>query len=142
MTPQEPSWGFVRVFRESETDADSDGVFDFEQVGEFSSLAHVTGEHPAPSGTWSVHNTEVAGRRAYSSWYAHGVVALDISDPANPVRVGRFARPSGARSGVFGDDPFPQVWGVAIDRKRGLVYASDMRSGLWILRPTGPAAVP
>ncbi len=142
LTPQEPSWGFIRVFRESETDTDSDGVFDFEQVGEFSALAHVTGEYPAPNGSWSVHNTEVAGERAYSSWYAHGVVALDVSDPANPVRLGRFARPSRARSGVFGDDPFPQVWGVAIDRKRGLIYASDMRSGLWILRPTGPAAAP
>jgi hypothetical protein len=142
MTPQEPSWGFIRVFKESETDTDSDGVFDFQQVGQFSSLAHVTGEYPSPTGSWEVHNTEVAGRRAYSSWYAHGVVALDISDPAKPVRLGRFARPSGARSGVFGEARFPQVWGVAIDRARGLVYASDMRSGLWILKPTGPAAVP
>jgi hypothetical protein len=30
------------------------------------------------------------------------------------------------------------VWGVAIDG--GLVYASDMVSGLWIVRPTGDAA--
>ena len=29
------------------------------------------------------------------------------------------------------------TWGVAIHD--GLIYASDLRSGLWIVRPTGPA---
>ena len=29
-----------------------------------------------------------------------------------------------------------QVWGVAYDESRDLVYASDMNSGLWILRRT------
>jgi hypothetical protein len=29
-----------------------------------------------------------------------------------------------------------QVWGVAYDADTGLVYASDMNSGLWILRRT------
>ena len=27
-----------------------------------------------------------------------------------------------------------QVWGVAYDEVRGLVFASDMNSGLWIIR--------
>ncbi len=31
----------------------------------------------------------------------------------------------------------PQVWGVVVDEATGLVYASDMNSGLWILRVTG-----
>jgi hypothetical protein len=29
-----------------------------------------------------------------------------------------------------------QVWGVAHDPVTGLIYASDMNSGLWILRRT------
>jgi hypothetical protein len=33
-----------------------------------------------------------------------------------------------------------EVWGVAIDPETGIVYASDMRTGLWIVEPTGPAA--
>ena len=33
-----------------------------------------------------------------------------------------------------------QVWGVAYDEARRLVYASDMNSGLWILRRTDAAA--
>lgn len=30
----------------------------------------------------------------------------------------------------------PQVWGVAYDEERDLIFASDMNSGLWILRRT------
>jgi hypothetical protein len=32
------------------------------------------------------------------------------------------------------------VWGVAVDPDTGVVYASDIRSGLWIVKPTGAAA--
>jgi hypothetical protein len=31
-------------------------------------------------------------------------------------------------------------WGLAIDPETGIVYASDMRTGRWIIQPTGPAA--
>jgi hypothetical protein len=29
--------------------------------------------------------------------------------------------------------------GVAVDPRHGLIYASDIGSGLWIVRPTGDA---
>jgi hypothetical protein len=32
------------------------------------------------------------------------------------------------------------VWGVAINPETGTIYASDMRTGLWIVQPTGSAA--
>ena len=136
-----PTWGFVRVFREGTSDADGDGVFDFAQVGSFSDLPYVSGSVETPPGFWSVHNTEVFGDRAYSSWYSHGIVALDVSDPTDPAMVG-LATPtaSGKKKAAFGPDRFAMVWGVAIDAERGLVLASDMRTGLWIFRPTGNAA--
>jgi hypothetical protein len=37
--------------------------------------------------------------------------------------------------GVF--PPVPLVWGVFPDHDSDLVFASDINSGLWILRPTG-----
>ena len=74
---------------------------------------------------WSIHNTEVLGDRAYSSWYSHGIVAIDMSDPTSPKLVGQFAAPHAV------------TWGVAIDPETGLVYASDIAGGLWIVRPTG-----
>jgi hypothetical protein len=140
LEPQTPSWGFLRIFNESTGhDEDGDGVVEYEQVGSFSGLPHVTGEYPAEPGFWSIHNTEVWGDRAYSSWYSHGIVALDLSDPTAPAMVGQFVPP--ARGRDIGLPPtVTSVWGVAIDRTSGLIYASDERSGLWIVRPTGPAA--
>jgi hypothetical protein len=143
LKPSTPTHGFVRVFREDRgRDRDGDGVLDLRQVGKFNGLPFVTGDDAftAPPGSWTVHNTEVAGRRAYSSWSSHGIVALNIGEPSQPRLVGQFVPPA---SGEFGDvfgPPFPLVWGVAIDEETGLIYASDMRSGLWIVKPTGRAA--
>ena len=138
LTPQTPSWGYLRVFSEaSGDDADGDGVLEYDQVGSFADLPHVVDQYPAPRhGIWTIHNTEVLGDRAYSSWYAHGIVALDMTDPRSPTKVGQFVPPTD-------DERFigpAQLWGVAIDRSRGLLYASDMQTGLWVIRPVGPAA--
>jgi hypothetical protein len=141
LTPGTPSWGFLRVFSEGTgRDVDGDGVLEYDQVGSFDDLPYVTGTIEAPAGDWSIHNTEVLGDRGYSSWYSHGIVALDLTDPATPVRVGQFVPHAGRRFKSVLGPPFPYVWGVAIDPETGIVYASDIRSGLWIVKPTGAAA--
>ena len=128
-----PAIGYLRVFDESSTmDADGDGFPEFEQVGSFTDLPHSVGDpSPPPRGTWEIHNTEAIGDRAYSSWYSHGIVALDMTDPTAPSLVGQFV-PRAER--------YALVWGVAIDPESGLIYASDMQNGLWIVKPTGAAA--
>jgi hypothetical protein len=133
LEPQTPSWGFLRIYDESAgTDTDGDGILEWEQVAQFADLPHVQ-EFPGRRGFWSIHNTEVFGDRAYSSWYSHGIVALDVSDPLAPTFVGQFVprTPKGE---------IPEMWGVAIDSGTGLIYGSDIGSGLWIVRPTGVAA--
>jgi hypothetical protein len=146
LTPNEPAWGYLRIFKESgSTDVDDDGVTDFTEVGSFSDAPHVTGEPSPPPGDWTIHNTEVLGDRAYSSWYSNGVVAIDLSDPTAPRRVGRFVTPASDRRSKYLPDQsskgsYPLVWGVAIDRSTGILYLSDMRTGLWIVRPVGEAA--
>jgi hypothetical protein len=142
LDPGEPSWGFVRVFSESSSsDVNGDGTLEFTQVGSFDDLAHTSGELFTPPGSWSVHNTEVNGDHAYSAWYSHGIVALDLANPTAPSMVGQFVPPTSDRfAGSLGHGP-AEVWGVAIDPETGIVYASDMRTGLWIVEPTGPAAV-
>jgi len=128
-----PSWGYLRVF-----DA-ATGV----QVARFDSLTHVHSLKTG-GGTWSIHNTETRGDRAYVSWYTGGVVALDLAPleapgHANPTMAGRFVPDVGAsQTGVFANG-LPLVWGVAVDQASGLVYLSDMTSGLWIVRPTNDA---
>ena len=128
-----PSWGFLRVF-----DASTG-----EQVASFSDLPYVH-ELEGP-GFFSIHNTEVNGDRAYAAWYSNGVAALDLSPltaatPSVPVLVGRFV-PDGAPSPTdFFPDGLPLVWGVFVRGSDGLVFATDMLGGLWIVRPEGDAA--
>jgi hypothetical protein len=129
---QKPSWGYLRVFRE-------DASGEWHQVGSFTDAPNAVGAYPSPPGQWSVHNTEALGSRAYSSWYSNGIVAIDLSTPTKPVRVGQFVPDTSARhANALGVGP-AEVWGVAIDPETGIIYASDMRTGLWIVRPTGPA---
>jgi hypothetical protein len=133
ITAETPSWGYVRVFQET-------AGSEWTQVGRFTDAPHAFGEHPTPVGSWSVHNTEVRGNRGYSSWYSNGIVAFDLSDPTNPTKVGQFVPKTSARhANSLGVGP-AEVWGVAIDPATGIIYLSDMRTGLWIVRPTGPAA--
>lgn len=132
ITAQTPSWGYVRVFREN-------GTSEWTQVGKFTDAPNAFGAHPTPPGSWSVHNTEVLGNRAYSSWYSNGIVAIDLSNPTAPTRAGQFVPDTSKRhANALGVGP-AEVWGVAIDPETGIVYASDMRTGLWIVQPTGPA---
>jgi hypothetical protein len=141
LDPSPPTWGYIRVFSEaSSSDVNGDGVPEYTQVGSFDDVDHTSGELFTPPGSWSVHNTEVNGDHAYSSWYSNGIVALDLTNPAAPTMVGQFVPPTNDRfAGSLGHGP-AEVWGVAIDPDTGIVYASDMRTGLWIVEPTGPAA--
>lgn len=142
LEPGTPEYGFLRIFSEDgPTDSDGDGVVEYRQVGEFAGLPHVRGEYIRSSKQlWMIHNTEVWGNRAFSSWYAHGIIALDLTKPASPTLVGQFAPPGDAgRKLPHLSSQLPAVWGVALDPARGLIYASDIRSGLWIIRPKGQA---
>ena len=135
LDPTTPAVGYVRIFDESQlVDSDGDGqAQEFKEVATFTEPEHVFGElSPPANGTWSVHNTEVRADIAYSSWYSHGIVAWDLSTVTAPTQVGQF-RPR-TRKG------WPHVWGVAVDPETGIVYASDIFSGLWVVRPTGPAS--
>jgi hypothetical protein len=91
-----------------------------------------------PNYAHSVHDPKVLGDHAFFSWYRDGVVVADISRPARPKIVARFVPssmpdPAGDTCGN-GGDPCPFVWGVF--PTKDYVLASDMNSGLWVLRLT------
>jgi hypothetical protein len=124
-----PTVGFLRVY-----DAETG-----EQVASFDDLPLMHKVHPP--GTFTIHNTEVNGDVAYSSWYDHGIVAVDLSplatDPiGDPILAGRFV-PDPVQGAAA---PFGGMWGVFVRPSDGLVFASEFASGLWILQPTGAAA--
>lgn len=92
-------------------------------------------------GFYSVHNNVIVGRLSYASWYSDGVRVVDVSDPAGPRQVGAFvppatADPHGYWKAPDGTGAIPLVWGVHVHR--GLVLASDINSGLWIVQRERP----
>ncbi len=95
---------------------------------------------PEPDAVFTAHNPLVVGQLAFVSWYGGGLQALNIGQPSQPARVGLFV-PDG--TGPAGGSPYgryaAQVWSYPILRA-GLIYVSDIRSGLYILRYTGPGA--
>ena len=87
-----------------------------------------------------MHNPLVVGTDVYISWYTDGIRVVDASNPAAPREVANFVPPAAhttdppANRNVLTNTT--QVWGVAYDKASGLVYGSDMNSGLWVLART------
>lgn len=84
--------------------------------------------------TTGVHDPKVRGNRAYFSWYKRGVVAADISHLRRPKLLARFLPPVAAdhEHALCSKPTCRLVWGVY--PAGGHVLASDMLSGLWVLR--------
>lgn len=103
-------WGFVRIW-------------DISDPGNMTLLADVTlpstfdESAPNPFGS---HNVMVRGNTAYISWYADGLVAVDISTPTDPQVVAHAMEP--------GDN----YWGVYV--QGDLILASDRSRGLVIYK--------
>ena len=87
------------------------------------------------AGTYSVHNVivETIGNKvmAYVSWYWDAMLVLDVSDPYNPVEVGRFLDAS-TNGGVPND-----FWGVYKVPNDPFFYGSDRSGGLYTFKLQG-----
>ncbi len=82
-------------------------------------------------GAFTVHNTEVVrDRQFFSSWYSDGVVWWTMADSGASYLRGQFVPPSTRFAP-------PLVWGVYPDARHDVILASDITSGLWIVRPVG-----
>lgn len=127
----ETGYGYLRVYDYSNPAAPV-------QIGSYRT-PNAAGLGAQGSGDYSLHNNLLVGDTLYQSWYSDGVRVLDVSDPTAPVEVAFFVPPAGQnpvrppQRGTLSQ--MPQVWGVVVDED-GLVYATDMSSGLWILERT------
>lgn len=85
----------------------------------------------------SVHDPKLRGGRAYFSWYANGVVVFDVSKPAQPRMLGQFMPDDTTPNPDYCDweGGCVSTWGVYV--LGDLILASDMNSGLYVLRMTG-----
>ncbi len=92
--------------------------------------------------SYSSHNPTVLPDLAFVDWHSGGLQAIDIAGPANPQQAGWFS-PEPLAS-VATEDPALSrgpnkvvLWSYPIIHD-GLIYAIDIRNGLYILRYTGP----
>jgi hypothetical protein len=88
----------------------------------------------------SVHDPKVAGRYAYFSWYGQGVALFDLKNLRKPRYLTRFRPPPKRDTGdlLCPGASCTAVWGVFPTAR--YVLASDLNSGLWVLRLTSPRA--
>ncbi len=87
--------------------------------------------NPTPGNGDPVHNLFIKGNYAHISYYKHGYVVLDISDPTQPIMAGNydtFASNSGTYNGAWGCYPF---------LPSGKILISDMETGLYVLNFNG-----
>jgi hypothetical protein len=128
----EKGFGYLRVYDYSNLAAPV-------QIGEYRT-PNSLGASDQGAGDYTIHNPLQKGTDVYISWYSDGIRVVDASDPTRPREVAFFVPPSAnnpvspSQRGVLTNAT--QVWGVAVDDSTGLVYASDMNSGLWIVRRT------
>jgi len=126
-------WGYMRVLDETDP---ANPV----QIGEYHTPNSYGLSDPG-AGDYVIHNPLVVGSDVFLSWYTDGVRIVSTKDPRNPKEVAYFVPPAyqnpikPAQRNTLTNTT--QVWGVAYDASAKLVYASDMNSGLWILRRTG-----
>jgi choice-of-anchor B domain-containing protein len=83
--------------------------------------------HPAPA-TAVIHLVVERDRVVHIAYYTEGYVSVDISVPSQPVVVGHYDTYPGVSSGFNG------AWGSYVHPLSGVVYISDMQTGLYVLR--------
>ena len=126
----EKGFGYLRVYDYANLAAPV-------QIGEYRT-PNSLGTDDQAAGDYTIHNPVLVGNRVYASWYSDGVRVIDVSIPSAPREIASFVPPAGqnpvkpSQRGTLTNTP--QVWGVVVDS--GYVFASDMNTGLWILRVT------
>jgi hypothetical protein len=148
-------FGWMRVVDQGDTTHPASVVSQFKLPE--NDAGHCSGVRPADrnangdtiDGTFTMHNQTVTPHYVLTSWYGAGLRVIDVSDPAAPSEVASFVpKPLDAIASMpdtsapvygattsTGDDWWVAMWSYPIIRD-GLIYVSDVRNGLYILRPT------
>lgn len=92
--------------------------------------------------SWAAHNPTLTQNLAILTWHSGGLQAVDISKPAAPAQAAEF-KPEPVPA-VIQEDPVLSsgrdkvvAWSYPVI-KDGLIYYTDVRNGLYIVRYKGP----
>lgn len=135
---RQKAWGYQRLYDVSDPTRPR-------VLGRFATENAIAGEDGRipRNGYYAVHNNIVVGGLEYASWYSDGVRIVDVADPTHPTEIGFFIPPPQRDPQGFivapdGNRDLTMVWGVAIGDDPEIAYASDINSGLWIIRVLAP----
>src|SRR5262245_5176777 len=138
-------WGWVRTWNVS-SPATPSLIGEYKIFQNTQAFEGSPGDDPATEQftSYSSHNPTVLRDLIFDDWHSGGLQAIDVENPASP-----------SQSGWFSPTPLPSValedpalsrgpnkvvmWSFPII-KDGLIYAIDIRNGLYILRYTGTRA--
>jgi hypothetical protein len=98
---------------------------------DFSNVTELSRGQSAPGTNTIIHNTYFLNNYAVNSYYTYGVSIFDVTRKNNLVEVGNFDTSPG-----FSGDGFNGAWGVWCYLPSGNIIASDIETGLWVLKPT------
>jgi hypothetical protein len=130
-------WGHLRVVDAADPAAPA-------IAGEFrvaeNAAAYCASGAPTERITFTAHNATVTPHLALVSWYSAGLQVLDLTDPAAPV--GRAELRPTPLAAVTTEDPGlggdpVSMWSYPVIRD-GLIFVTDIRNGLYVLRYRGP----
>jgi hypothetical protein len=110
-------------------------LFDISKPARPRKLSDIRLRGSAAGGSYTngVHDPKVRGTRAYFSWYRRGVVVANIANPRRPKLIAQFVpQPAAAPDPSLCSSACTLVWGVYPEKN--YILASDMGSGLWVLR--------
>jgi hypothetical protein len=129
------AWGGLRVW-------DTSDPFNPVLASTFHTTCSADPEDPScePGRAYSAHNIVVETNdkgqvRAYISWYADGMLVLDVTDPYAPIEIARYAQ-SGAEFEAQNGGP-QDFWGVYKEPGSRYILGSDRNGGLYILADPG-----
>jgi choice-of-anchor B domain-containing protein len=113
------------------TDEKSDAYIGAYDVSDLTNINELDRVQSSPGELVIPHNVFVFGNYLVTSYYRDGITIHDASNPSNIVEVGNYDT-----SPAFAGNGFNGCWGVYPYLPSGLIIASDIENGLFILGPT------
>ena len=113
------------------TDEVSNGFIGAYDVSNLSNINELDRVQSNPGQQVIPHNVHFMNNYVITSYYRDGVTIHDVSNPSNIIEVGNYDT-----SPVFSGNGYNGCWGVYPWLPSGIIIASDIENGLFVLGPT------
>ncbi len=113
------------------------GVGGYVRIWDLQNMANIVqvGQYKAGAVDSIVHNVYVFGDLLYVAYYKEGLrICSLLPDPTNPVEIAHYDTFPGTQTPCFPAPAYAGCWGVKM-LPSGLIAASDLDNGLFLLRP-------